>query len=252
MAGHSKWSKVKHIKGPLDVKRGAMFSRLVKEITLAARLGGGDPAGNIRLRAAIDAAKAGNMPKDNVERAIKKGTGELEGGHLEEITYEGYAPGGVAVIVETATDNKNRTAADIRGLFAKHHGALATAGSVSYMFHKKGQFAVPRGTANVDENRLLELTLDAGAEDLTTDAEYFILTSPPDRFYAVGEALRAGGVAPETQRLTFVPDTTVPITDATLASQVLHLYGALEDYEDAQNVYSNFDIPEDLASRLSN
>ena len=249
MAGHSKWSKVKHIKGPLDVKRGAMFSRLVKEITLAARLGGGDPAGNIRLRAAIDAAKAGNMPKNNIERAIRKGTGELEGGHLEEITYEGYAPGGVAVIVETATDNKNRTAADMRGLFAKHHGSLATTGSVSYMFHKKGQFAVPRGPG-VDEDRLLELTLDAGAEDITTDEDSFILTSPPDRFYAVGEALRAGGVAPESQRLTFVPETTVPITDEATAAQVLRLYEALEDYDDAQNVYSNFDIAEDIAHRL--
>ncbi len=249
MAGHSKWSKVKHIKGPLDVKRGAMFSRLVKEITLAARLGGGDPGGNIRLRAAIEAAKAGNMPKENIERAVKKGTGEVEGGHLEEITYEGYAPGGVAVIVETATDNKNRTAADIRGLFARHHGSLATAGSVSYMFHKKGQFAVPR-TVGVDEDRLLELTLEAGAEDVAADEEHFILTSPPDRFYAVGAALRAGGVAPETQRLTFVPDLTVPITDETLATQILHLYEALEGYDDAQNVYSNFDIPDDLASRL--
>lgn len=250
MAGHSKWSKVKHIKGPLDAKRGAMFSRLVKEITLAARLGGGDPGGNIRLRAAVDAARAGNMPKDNIERAIKKGTGELEGGHLEEIIYEGYAPGGVAVIVEAATDNKNRTAADLRNLFSKNHGSLATAGSVSYMFHKKGQFAVPRATPGVDEDRLLELTLDAGAEDLTTDADYFILTSPADRFYAVGEALRVGGIVPETQRLTFVPDTTVPIADEALAAQVLRLYGALEDYDDAQNVYSNFDIAEDVAVRL--
>ena len=249
MAGHNKWSKVKRVKGPLDVKRGAMFSKLVKEITIAAKLGGGDPGGNPRLRTAIETARAQSMPKDNIERAVKRGTGELEGSHLEEITYEGYAPGGVAVIVETATDNRNRTAADLRGLFAKHHGSLATAGSVSYMFHKKGQFAVPRA-AGVNEDRLLELTLDAGAEDLTSDAEHFVLTAPADRFYAVGEALRAGGIAPETQRLTFVPDTTVPITDAALAAQVLRLYEALEDYDDAQNVYSNFDIAEDVANRL--
>lgn len=248
MAGHSKWSKVKHIKGPLDVKREAVFSRLVKEITLAARLGGGDPAGNIRPRAAVGAAKAGNMPTDNIARAIKNGTGELAGGYLEEITCGGYAPGGVAMIVEKATDNKNRTAADIRGSFAKRHVSLATAGSVSYMFHQKGQFAVPHAVGVTGE-RLLGPTLDAGAEDITDDEDYLILTSPPDRFYAVGEALRAGGVAPETQRLTFVPDLTVPVTDGALAGQILRLYGALEDFDDAQNVYLNFDIPGEIASR---
>lgn len=248
MAGHSKWSKVKHTKGPLDVKRGAMFSRLVKEITLAARLGGGDPAGNVRLRSAIEAAKAGNMPKDNIERAIKKGTGELEGGNIEEIVYEGYAPGGVAMIVEAATDNKNRTAADLRSLFSKNHGSLAATGSVSYMFHKKGQFTVPRTFA--DEDRLLELTLDVGAEEITADDDVFVLTAPQDRFYAVAEALKAGGITPESQRLTFIPDNTVAVADETIAVQVLRLYEALEDCEDAQNVYSNFDIAEEVLLKL--
>ncbi|MBV9127475.1 MAG: YebC/PmpR family DNA-binding transcriptional regulator [Verrucomicrobia bacterium] len=248
MAGHSKWSKVKRIKGPLDVKRGAMFSKLVKEISVAARVGGGDPEGNPRLRSVIETARAQNMPKDNIERAIKKGTGELEGAHFEEATYEGYAPGGVAVIVEAATDNKNRTAADLRSIFSKNHGSIAAPGSVSYMFHKKGQFVIPRGAT--EEERLLELTLDAGAEDLQAEAEYFVLTAPPDRFYAVGEALKKGGVTPESQKLTFVPDITVAVNDEPTAAQVLRLYEALDEHEDIQHVYSNFDIPEDLLARL--
>lgn len=248
MAGHSKWSKVKRIKGPLDVKRGAMFSKLVKEITIAARMGGGDPAGNMRLRSVIETAKAGNMPKENIERAIKKGTGELEGAHIEEATYEGYAPGGVAMIVEAATDNKNRTAADLRSIFSKGHGSLAATGAVSYMFHKKGQFLIPRD--GVEEDRILELTLDAGAEDLSPEDGYFVLTSPQDRFYAVSEALKAGGIAPESQKLTFIPDTTVAVQDEAVAAQVLRLYETLEDHDDIQNVYSNFDIPEEILAKL--
>ena len=248
MAGHSKWSKVKHIKGPLDVKRGAMFSKMVKEITIAARMGGGDPGGNVRLRSAIEAAKAGNMPKDNIERAIKKGTGELEGAHIEEATYEGYAPGGVAMIVEAATDNKNRTAADLRSIFSKNHGSLAASGAVSYMFHKKGQFLIPRGAA--EEDRILELTLDAGAEDLAPEDGYFVLTSPQDRFYAVSEALKSGGITPESQKLTFIPDTTVPVQDEAVAAQVLRLYETLDEHDDIQNVYSNFDIPEEILAKL--
>jgi YebC/PmpR family DNA-binding regulatory protein len=248
MAGHSKWSKVKRIKGPLDVKRGAMFSKLVKEITIAARMGGGDPGGNVRLRSAIEAAKAGNMPKDNIERAIKKGTGELAGEHFEEATYEGYAPGGVAMIVEAATDNKNRTAADLRSIFSKNHGSLAASGAVSYMFHKKGQFLIPRDAA--EEDRILELTLDAGAEDLAPEEDYFVLTSPQDRFSAVGEALKKGGITPESQKLTFIPETTVPVRDEAIAAQVLRLYETLDDHDDIQNVYSNFDIPEEILTRL--
>jgi YebC/PmpR family DNA-binding regulatory protein len=249
MAGHSKWSKVKRIKGPLDVKRGAMFSKLVKEITIAARLGGGDPGANPRLRTAVETARAQNMPKDNIERAIKKGSGELEGAHIEETVYEGYAPGGVALILEAATDNKNRTAADLRLIFTKNHGSLAASGSVSYMFHKKGQISVPSSVA--DEDRILELTLDAGAEDVTTEEAHHVVTTPPDRFYAVSEALKQGGVIPDGQRLTYLPDKTVAVTDEATAAQVLRLYEALDDYDDTQHVYSNFDIPEELLAKLS-
>jgi YebC/PmpR family DNA-binding regulatory protein len=249
MAGHSKWSKVKRIKGPLDVKRGAMFSKLVKEITIAARLGGGDPNGNPRLRTAVETAKAQNMPKDNIERAIKKGSGELDGVHLEETVYEGYAPGGVALILEAATDNKNRTAADLRLIFTKNQGSLATSGSVSYMFHKKGQITIPRSQA--EEDRVLELALDAGAEDLATEDGHFVVTTPPDRFYAVSEALKRGGLAPDGQKLTFLPDTTVAVTDEATAGQVLRLYEALDDYDDTQTVYSNFDISEELLAKLT-
>lgn len=248
MAGHSKWSKVKRIKGPLDVKRGALFSKLVKEISVAARIGGGDPEANPRLRSVIETARGQNMPKDNIERAIKKGTGELEGAHIEEATYEGYAPGGVAVIVEAATDNKNRTAADLRSIFSKNHGSIAAPGSVSYMFHKKGQFLIPRAAAA--EDRILELALDAGAEDLLAEDGYFVLTAPPDRFYAVAAALRAGGIVPESQKLTFLPDSTVAVTDEPTAAQVLRLYETLDEHDDIQNVYSNFDISEEILARL--
>ena len=248
MAGHSKWSKVKHIKGPLDVKRGAQFSKLVKEITVAARLGGGDLSGNPRLRSVVDTARAANMPKDNIERAIKKGTGELEGAHYEEVLYEAYAPGGVAMVIEGATDNKNRTAADLRLIFSKHGGSLAASGSVLYMFHKKGQITVPRSLT--DEDRILELTLDAGAEEIATEDTHYIVTTPPERLYAVVEALRAGGVPADSQKHTYLPENTVLVGDEGVAAQVLHLYETLENNDDTQNVYSNFDIPEEVAARL--
>src|SRR5947199_2105061 len=178
MAGHSKWSKVKRFKGAIDAKRGKIFSKLSKEITIAAKRGGGDPNGNPRLRSAIQAARTQSMPNDNIERAIKRGTGEgKDGQQFDEIVYEGYAPGGVAIIVETATDNKNRTAAEIRSIFAKNNGNLGSSGSVSYMFHKKGQITVPRDS--IDEERIFELALDAGAEELTTEEdEYLIITAP--------------------------------------------------------------------------
>src|SRR3954464_1262589 len=176
MAGHSKWSKVKRIKGAIDVKRGALFSKLAREITIAAKIGGGDPDSNARLRSAILSARAQSMPNDNIDRAIKRGTGEgTEAQHFDEIVYEGYAPGGVAVIVEAATDNKNRTAAEIRSIFTRNHGNLASSGSVSYMFHKKGQISVPR--ASIDEDRVFELALDAGAEELTTEEDEYLITT---------------------------------------------------------------------------
>lgn len=250
MAGHSKWSKVKHTKGPLDVKRGAAFSKLVKEITVAARLGGGDfLSGNPRLRSLVDMARAANMPKENVERAIKKGTGELEGAHYEETLYEGYAPGGVAMVIEAATDNKNRTAADLRLIFSKHGGSLAASGSVLYQFHKKGQITVPRSLT--DEDRLLALTLDAGAEELTTEDTHHVVFTPPDKLCAVAEALRAGGIATETQKHTYLPATTVLLDHEGIAAQVLKLYEALDANDDTLNVYSNFDLPEHILARLS-
>jgi YebC/PmpR family DNA-binding regulatory protein len=249
MSGHSKWSKVKRFKGAIDVKRGALFSKLSKEITIASKTGGGDPAGNARLRSAILSARGQSMPNDNIERAIKRGTGEgAEATHFDEIVYEGYAPGGVAVIVEAATDNKNRTAADLRLIFSKNHGSLATTGSVSYMFHKKGQITVPRDT--IDEERMLELALEAGAEELTTEEEAYVITTSHDQLYAVAEALKHAGVATDGQKFTFIPDTTVPVDDETVALQVLRLCDALEDDDDVQNVYSNLDIPDELLARL--
>src|SRR5712691_12320171 len=248
MAGHSKWSKVKRFKGVIDAKRGNLFSKLSKEISIAAKSGGGDPAANPRLRSAILAARWQSMPNDNIERAIKRGTGEgLDAQHFEEIIYEGYAPGGVAVIVEAATDNKNRTAAEIRSIFSKNQGNLASSGSVSYMFHKKGQISVPRGS--IDEDRLLELALDAGAEELTTEEDQYLITTSHDQLYAGAEALKRAKVTTDGQKFTFIPDTTVPVADETVARQVLRLCDALED-DDVQNVYSNLDIPDELLARL--
>ena len=249
MSGHSKWSKVKRFKGALDAKRGAIFSKLSREITIAAKIGGGDPDANVRLRSAILSARGQSMPNDNIERAIKRGTGEgVEAQHFDEIVYEGYAPGGVAVIVEAATDNKNRTAAEIRRIFSKNEGNLATSGSVSYMFHKKGRITVPRST--IAEERIFELALEAGAEELTTEEEQYVITTSHDQLYAVAEALKHAGVTTDGQKFTFIPDTTVPVNDETVALQILRLCDSLEDDDDVQNVYSNLDIPDELLARL--
>jgi YebC/PmpR family DNA-binding regulatory protein len=249
MSGHSKWSKVKRAKGALDVKRGAIFSKFAKEISVAARLGGGDPEGNPRLRSVIEMARAQSMPNDNIDRAIKRGTGEgVDASHIEEIIYEGYGPGGVAIIVEAATDNKNRTAAEMRHIFTKNHGNLATSGSVSYMFHKKGRISVAR--AAIEEERLFDLALEAGAEELTSEeGEYVILTSH-DQLYAVAETLKTAGVTTDGLKFTFIPDTTVPVTDEAAALQVLNLCDRLEQDDDVQNVYSNLDISDELLAKL--
>jgi YebC/PmpR family DNA-binding regulatory protein len=249
MAGHSKWSKVKRFKGALDAKRGKIFSRFSKEIMVAARMGGGDLYLNPRLRTAVLAARAQNMPSDTIERAIKKGTGEIEGGIVEELMYEGYGPGGVAIIVEAATDNKNRTAADIRSIFAKNHGNLAGSGAVSYMFRRKGQIAI--GKTGVEEDRVMEAALEAGAEDLVTDEDLYVVTTPHDHLYQVGEAMKNAGIHLESQKLTFVPNTMVAVVHEELASQVLRLCDALEENDDVQSVYSNFDISDELLARLS-
>jgi len=250
MAGHSKWSKVKRFKGALDAKRGKIFSRYSKEIMVAARTGGGDLNLNPRLRTAVVAARAQNMPNDTIERAIKKGTGEIAGGVLEELIYEGYGPGGAAIIVEAATDNKNRTAADIRSIFSKNNGHLAASGSVSYMFRRKGLITIARDA--VEEERLMEIALEAGAEDLATDEDLYVVTTPQDRLYQVSEAIRNVGIHAESQKLTFLPGTMVTIDEEALASQVLRLCDALEENDDVQNVYSNFDISDELLTKLSN
>ena len=249
MAGHSKWSKVKRFKGALDAKRGKIFSRFSKEIMVAARMGGGDLYLNPRLRTAVLAARAQNMPNETIERAIKKGTGEIEGGIVEELMYEGYGPGGVAIIVEAATDNKNRTAADIRSIFAKNHGNLAASGAVSYMFRRKGQIAI--GKTGVEEDKVMEVALEAGAEDLITDEDLYIVMTPHDHLYQVGEAIKNAGIQFESQKLTFVPNTMVAVVHEELASQVLRLCDALEENDDVQSVYSNFDISDELLARLS-
>jgi YebC/PmpR family DNA-binding regulatory protein len=249
MAGHSKWSKVKRFKGAIDTKRGQIFSKLSKEISIAAKTGGGDPDGNARLRSAIQTARNQSMPNDNIDRAIKRGTGEgADAQHFEEIVYEGYGPGGVAVIVEAATDNKNRTAAEIRSIFTKNEGNLGTSGSVSYMFHKKGQITVSRAT--IDEDRVLEVALEAGAEELTTEEDQYVITTSHDQLYAVADALKKAGVTTDGQKFTFIPDTTIPIADEAVARQIMRLCDALEEDDDVQNVYSNLDIPDELLARL--
>jgi YebC/PmpR family DNA-binding regulatory protein len=212
-------------------------------------MGGGDPAGNPRLRSAISTARSQSMPSDNIDRAIKKGTGEgNESVSFDEIVYEGYGPGGVAIIIEAATDNKNRTAAEIRAIFSKNDGNLASSGSVSYMFHKKGQITVP--TSAIGEDRLLELALEAGAEELTTEGEEYVIITSHDQLYAVAETLKQAGVTTDGQKFTFIPDTTVPIADENVARQALRLCDALEDDDDVQNVYSNLDIPDEVLARL--
>jgi len=248
MAGHNKWSKVKRLKGALDAKRGRLFSRLSKEIAVAARLGGGNPAFNPRLRASVQAARTQSMPNDNIERAIKKGTGENETGTIEEIVYEGYAPGGVAVLVETATDNRNRTAADMRCLFTKYPGNLGGPGSVSFLFQRVGQITFP-ATA-VEEDRLLELALESGAEELGRDEENHIVSTAPDKLYAVAEALRIAGLEATSQKLTFVPQTSTRVDDEKTADQILRLCDALEDNDDVLDVHANFEISEDILAQL--
>jgi YebC/PmpR family DNA-binding regulatory protein len=249
MSGHSKWSKVKRFKGALDAKRGALFSKLAREITIATKIGGGDPDANVRLRSAILSARGQSMPNDSIERAIKRGTGEgVVAQHFDEIVYEGYAPGGVALIVEAATDNKNRTAAEIRRIFSKNDGNLATSGSVSYMFHKKGRITVPVST--VAEERIFELALEAGAEELTTEEEQYVITTSHDQLYAVAEALKHAGVTTDGQKFTYIPDKTVPVDNEAVALQILRLCDSLEEDDDVQNVYSNLDIPDELLAKL--
>lgn len=239
MAGHSKWKQIKHKKAAADAKRGAKFTKLIKEITVAARHGGGDPDGNPRLRTAIDAAKAENMPADNIERAIKKGTGELEGVNYEEATYEGYGPGGAAILIEVTSDNLNRTVASIRHLFSKLGGNLGGPNSVAWMFERKGQIWIP--AANYPEEAVLEAALEAGAQDLTAVEDEYLVTTEPGDVHAVRDALAATGIEAREIELALIPTTTVAVAGKD-AEQLLKLMEALEDHDDVSKVYSNFDI----------
>ncbi|MBI3003630.1 MAG: YebC/PmpR family DNA-binding transcriptional regulator [candidate division NC10 bacterium] len=250
MSGHSKWHGIKHKKAKADAARGRIFTRLIREITIAAKMGGGDPDGNPRLRTAIQAARAANMPADNIERAVKKGTGELPGVTYEELTYEGYGPGGVAVMVTVTTDNKNRTAAEIRKVFAKHGANLGESGCVGWMFEKKGVIQVD--AKGVDEERLLGVALEAGAEDVRQEEGLFEILTPPreKEFEAVRAALAKAKFPIASAELTMVPQSTVKL-DGRPAEQMLRLMEELEDHDDVQNVYANFDIPESIMVAVS-
>ena len=245
MSGHSKWSTIKHKKGAADAKRGKVFTRIIKEMTVAARLGGGDVEGNPRLRAAVVEAKSNNMPKDNIERAIKRGTGELDGVTYEEITYEGYGPGGVAILVEALTDNPNRTTPEIRHLFEKYGGSFGTPGSVRFQFTKKGYFAVEK--PSVAEERLMEIALEAGADDLQTDnPDVFEVFTAPETFEAVRQALEVSKVPTVESRMDMIPTTYMSV-DGQKSTMVMRLLELLDDHDDTQNVWSNFDTASELA-----
>jgi len=247
MSGHSKWSTIRRKKGAADAKRGKMFTRLIKEISVAARLGGGDPEGNPRLRAAIAGAKAENMPKENIERAIKKGTGELEGVSYEEATYEGYGPGGVAVMVEVLTDNRNRTIAEIRYHFSKHNGNLGESGCVSWMFNQRGLILFDKN--QVEEEKLIEVVLDAGAEDVREREREFEVITDPGQYEDVKRAVEDAGLEYSFAEMTMIPQSTVQLQGRE-AEQMLKLMEGLEDSDDIQKVYANFDIPDEVMERL--
>lgn len=246
MSGHSKWSTIKHKKGATDAKRGKIFTKLIKEITVAARMGGGDPNANPRLRSAIQAAKSENMPKDNLERAIKKGTGELEGVNYEETTYEGYGPGGAAVLIESLTDNKNRAVADIRHIFSKCNGNLGENGCVNWMFDKKG-YIVIEATA-VDEETLMETAINAGADDVKEDEKNYEIITAPEDFEAVKKAIEDESIPYVVAEITMLPQTSASLMGKE-AEQMLRLMEMLDDCDDVQKVYTNADIPEELVGR---
>jgi YebC/PmpR family DNA-binding regulatory protein len=243
MSGHSKWATIKHKKGALDAKRGKIFTKLIKEITVAARIGGGDVDSNPRLRTAVLAAKAENMPADNIKRAIQKGTGELPGASYEESKYEGYGPGGVALILDVATDNKNRTISEIRHILGKHGGNLGATGCVGWIFAMKGYMVVEKSKA--DEETLLTLVLDAGAEDMKEVDDNWEIIAPPEAFNTVLEKLKASNITPAVSEVTMIPQNYVKLTGKP-AEQMLRLMEELEDHDDVQHVYANFDIEESV------
>lgn len=248
MSGHNKWASIKHKKAAADSKRGKIFTKIIREITMAAKTGGGDPKTNPRLRTAIDTAKGANMPADNIERGIKKGTGELEGVTYEEVMYEGYGPGGTAVIVQCVTDNKNRSASEIRSIFTKGNGNMAGAGSVAWIFEKKGLIIIDK--ASTTEDALMEIVLGAGAEDLNASGDKFEVICAQHDFEAVRAAVEKAGITAESSQLTMIPKNTVPAS-AENARLVLKLVDALEDQDDVQNVYVNCEIPDEVMKEMS-
>lgn len=248
LAGHSKWANIQHRKGRQDAARGRMFTKIGKELTVAAKMGGGDINFNPRLRMAYDKAKNANMPKDNIERAIKKGTGELDGVDYVEIRYEGYGPEGVAVIVDVLTDNKNRSAASVRSIFSKNGGNLGETGAVGWMFNRKGVINVMKTV--IDEEKLMEIALDNGAEDIKDEGENFVVHTEPTEYENVKKALEDAKIEIDFSEVTFVPENTVQITNEDTAKQVLKLYEKLEEDDDVQNVYANFEIDDDLMEKL--
>ena len=249
MAGHSHWAGIKYKKAAADAKRGKIWSKIARMIIVAAKQGGGDPSANLSLRYAIDKAKAANMPKDTIEKAVKKGTGELEGTSFEEVLYEGYGPSGVAVMVEALTDNRNRTGPEIKRVFEKHGGSLGTSGCVNWMFTKKGLITV--NTANADEEQLLEIALNAGADDLQNTGEVFEITCDPGAYEELKTTLQEKEIATEVAEISMVPQSTIDINDEHTAKRIISLMETFEDHDDVQNTYANFDIPDEIVSRLS-
>ena len=248
MSGHSKWSTIKHKKAMVDARRGKMFTKLIRELTSAARAGGGDPDVNPRLRTAVASAKGANMPNDTIQRAIQKGTGEIAGETYEEVIYEGYGAGGVAVLVDTLTDNKNRTVAEIRHLFARHGGSMGENGCVAWMFQRQGFLALD--AASIDEDALLELVLEAGGDDVKTENDLYEILTSPEAFEDVRGSLEAQGLTPEVAEVTMLPQSTVSI-EGKQAEQVLRLMEALDDQDDVRRAYANFDIPDDVMAALA-
>lgn len=247
MSGHNKWSKIKRKKAVSDAKKGRIFTKLIKEMTIAARQGGGDPNGNPRLRLAIEKAQQANMPAENIKRAIQRGTGELPGVNYEEVTYEGYGPGGVALIIESVTDNKNRTVSEIRHILERNNGKLGAVNSVAWMFHRKGLIHVAQSAYN--ENDLLGVILEAGADDIRNDEEQFEIVTSPEKFDVVKQSLESSGVKIENAEIQLIPENTVKL-EGKEAEQLLKLIEALEEHEDVQHIYSNFDIDEKIMTEF--
>jgi len=248
MAGHNKWSKVKHIKARVDAIKGRVFSKCAHEIALAARAGGGDPGANARLRTAIENSKAVSMPKENIERAIKKGTGELDGQAILEVAYEGYGPDGIAFIIEMATDNLNRSAADIRSIFTKNGGSIATQGSVSYQFDRKGEIRIPAHA--IDEEHMMEAAIDAGADDVLSDEDEHIILTTPTELGTVANSLRESGLAVSSEKHVSIAQTPAVVTDLAVARKVLKLHDQLDEYPDTVNLFTNFEVEDEILTQL--